>query len=313
MPASNPFPSDALEANRRGELSDAQRRGFGALSRYRRKSELSTAGFLLAGAILVGGFASPTASVALRVFITLACLAIAAWLVVRSITGSDAITRDLRETQVRSVEGAIGKRRLSGGGGRSVTTLFLDVGDSHFRVAPATYEAAPDAGIVRLYYLSHSRKVVNLERLRDEPLPEHVTSQGILGLLGQMIRSPSRREANEARAGLASIGEALQAPFVHAPAPPPPHARDPRPLREAILGTWANAVLRVTFSADGKVTTDLPGGRQEGHWSADGTEHLCADIMGHKETADAWVVGDQLTIVTAEGGMAFTRAADAGH
>ena len=301
----NPFPPEALDANRRGALSDAQRRGFGALSRYRRRSALSSAAFLVAGALLVIFFASPTSSPALRAFAPLVCLAIAAFLVARSITGGDSLTRDLRESRVQSIEGAIGKRRLSGG--RSVGSYFLDVGDKSFRVASGTYDAAPDAGVVRLYFLPLSRKVVNLERLANPSSPEPMTPQGIAGLLRQAIRSHSRPEANEARAELAGIGEALNARFLQSPVVPPPHTRDPRPLREAIIGTWTSGFVSVTFAADGKLRAHTLGAQRDGHWSVDGTGHLCADLTGERETADAWVVGNQLTIAAEDGGMTFTR------
>jgi len=44
------FPPEALEANRRGQLTDAQLQGFRGLSRYRRKDQLSWAGYLVGGA-----------------------------------------------------------------------------------------------------------------------------------------------------------------------------------------------------------------------------------------------------------------------
>src|SRR5271166_3763537 len=111
--ALNPFPPEALEANRRGELTDTQLRAFRGLSGYRRKSALRAAGFLAMGALLIGFFAAPTFSAASRVLITFGGLAIAAFLVVRSINGGDALTRDLRRVRVESVEGAIGKNRIS--------------------------------------------------------------------------------------------------------------------------------------------------------------------------------------------------------
>jgi hypothetical protein len=303
----NPFPPDALEANRRGELSEAQRRGFGALSRDRRRSGLSSAAFFTAGALLIAFFASPSASIVLRMLLTAAGLAIAAFLVVRSITGADALTRDLRRVQVQCAEGAIGKRRL-GASGR-VTTCFLDVGDQTFQVAPATYEAAPDAGRVRVYFLPRSRKVVNLERLPNAPLPDEVTPQGILKSLGAAIHSHNRREENEARAEIASLGDVVKASFAQSPAAPPPGARDPRPLDEAILGTWTNGLMKVTFSADGRVTTNMFGAARSGHWSVDPAGRLRADITGRLETADAWVAGNQLTVAAEGAGLTFTREA----
>jgi hypothetical protein len=305
----NPFPPDALDANRRGDLSDEQLRGFGALSRYRRRDSLSIAAFLVAGALLIGFFASPTSSAVLRALVTVGCLAIAAVLVVRSVTGSDALTRDLRRVQVQSVEGAIGKRRPASGG-RSVSTYFLDVGDRSFKVAPATYDAAPDAGIVRVYFLPRSRKIVNLERLPDPPLQSDLTPRGIVESLGTALWSHSRREANEARAGLAGVADALKATFAQSPGSPP-EVRDPRPLSDAIIGTWSNALMKVSFSADGRVAIRMFGTERDGHWSVDGTGRLRADITGRQETADAWVAGNQLT-VTAEGkSLTLTRESSA--
>lgn len=305
--AAHPFPPDALDANRRGELSDDQRSGFGALAGYRRRSALSSAALLVAGALLVVFFASPTASPVLRMLVPVTCLAITAVLVVRSVTGGDALTRDLRQGRVESVEGAVGKRRLSVSG-RSVTTYLLDVGDATFKVAPFTYDAAPDAGRVRAYFLPRSRNVVNLERLPDRPVDEReVTAQGILDSLRATILSPGP-QANEARAKLAGIGNALKGAFAESAAPP--QARDPRPLEEAILGTWSNQVMKVTFSSGGRVTAHMLGAIRDGHWSVEGGR-LRADITDHQETADAWVVGNQLTIAVEGRGLTLTRASGA--
>ena len=137
---------------------------------------------------------------------------------------------------------------------------FVDVGDSSFKVAPATYEAAPDAGIVRVYFLPRSRKVVNLERLPNAPLPHEVTLKGMAASLGAALLSHGRRQANEARADLAAVGDSITAAFVQsetAPSPPQPH--DPRPLGEAIVGTWSNAVMKVTFSEGGTITLRMLG------------------------------------------------------
>jgi len=57
------FPPEALEANRRGQLTDAQLQGFRGLSRYRRKDQLSWAGYLVGGGgLLIAFFASPSTS-----------------------------------------------------------------------------------------------------------------------------------------------------------------------------------------------------------------------------------------------------------
>jgi hypothetical protein len=307
-----PFPADALDANRRGELSESQRRGFGALSARNRRSALSGAAFLVAGALVIIFFASPTASPTLRMLIPLVALAIAGFVVVRSVTGSDALTRDLREGRVESVEGAIGKRRVSsGGGGRSVTTYFLDVGDRSFRVMSGTYEAAPDAGMVRLYFLPGSRKVVNLERLANPPAPTDLSPKGIASLLGTAFGPHSRREQNEARAGIASFGEAVQAAFSASAAAPPPGTRDSRPLAAAIVGTWTNGFITVTFSSDGAITTRMPHGEIRGRWSVDDAGRLNAEIAGRQQAAEAWITGHQLTIAAEGSGLTLRREGSA--
>lgn len=306
--ALNPFPPDALDANRRGELTDEQLRGFRGLSQYRRKSELSTAGFLVAGALLIGLFAAPSFSVVLRVLITFSCLAIAAFLVVRSISGGDALTRDLRRVRVHSIEGAIGKIRMSASGARSVTTYFLDVGDTRFKVAPMTFDAAPNAGYVRLYFLPHSRKVVNLERLPDHPVEPGTTVQDIVQSLGAGFRSHDRRELNEARATVAGLGSAMKAAFAQ-PITPPLDPPDPRPLGEAIVGTWSNGFVTAAFSADGSVTTSVLGREKAGRWSVDANGRLCADVTGQQQAVEASVAGDQLTISVEGKVLTFTRKA----
>jgi hypothetical protein len=301
----NLFPLDALEANRSGELSDDQLRTFLAISRYARKNELSAAGFFIAGALLIGFSTSPTASVFLRVLFTCICLATATFLVVRSVTGSDPLARDLRSVHVQSVEGAIGKRRRSSG--KTWSTYFLDVGDSAFKVARATYTEAPDARLVRLYFLPLSRKLVNLERLPNPALPHDVSVTGLATSFGAALLSGSRRRRNEVRAEFESVGDVLKASAGPAPVAPPPDGRDPRPLAEAVVGTWTNGLMKVTFSTDGTVTTNMLGVKRDGHWSVDGAGRLQSDITGTPGAADGWVVGNQLTIAVTGEGLTFTR------
>lgn len=307
------FMPEALDANRRGDLTDAQLRGFRGLSHYRRKSALGSAALLVAGAVLVGGFASPSASPTLRVLIPVVCLVIAAVLVTRSIAGTDALSRDLRRREVQFVEGAIGKSRI--GGGRAPDVVYLDVGDKRFKVSPATYDAAPDAGYVRLYFLPRSRKIVNLEILpnpafengvKQQDLVRGATPQAVLRTLGAAIHSQSRRETNEARANFAAIGDAAESMFAQS-ARPAPGARDPRPLGEAIVGTWTTGFMTVAFLADGSVTADMLGRRERGRWSVDSSGRLRADVMGQQQAAEAWIAGDRLTISAEGQDLTFTR------
>jgi len=49
----NCFPPDVLEANRRGELTDQQRKGFTAMAHSAQRNALSSAAFFVASAVLV--------------------------------------------------------------------------------------------------------------------------------------------------------------------------------------------------------------------------------------------------------------------
>jgi hypothetical protein len=291
----DPFMTDALDANRHGELTDQQRNGFAAWARSRRRSAFSTAGYLAAGAAIVLFFASPTASPTARALIPATALGIAAVLVIRAMTGADALTRDLRTPRVETAEGPIGKRQMSGRGGPQNHVYWLDVGNQTFKVGRTTFADAPDHGIVRLYFLPHSRKIVNLERLANPPLPDLGTPQGLVDSLRTALTAPSRSERNEARAAIAGVG------------PPAAASRDARPLAELIVGTWVSPLMTVTFSADGHVVLHMLGAERGGHWSIDGAGRLQSDIMGAPATTDAWVTGDQLTIALEDQNMIFTR------
>jgi hypothetical protein len=92
--------------------------------------------------------------------------------------------------------------------------------------------------------------------------------------------------------------EALKDAMLPPATPPPADRRDPRPLAEAIVGTWHWGLMRITFGADGGASATLPTGRsQSGRWSigADGKLHVAE--MGQDIATDAWVDGDTLTVV----------------
>jgi hypothetical protein len=245
------FAADALEANRRGELTDAQRQRFQGLSSYRRKDQLRVAALLLAVGLLIMFLASPSAPYAAHVLVPLGCFALAALLVMRSLTGGDALTRDLRRGRVRSVEGAIGKSRAVSTDESTGNDYFLDVGASRFV-------------------------------------------------------SPNIQRRNEARATIAGIGNAMQAAFAPV-TPPAAEACDPRPLAEAILGTWSNGFLTVTFSADGGVTAQGVGRGGPGRWSVDSEGQLHAQLGGQTLTARAWVTGDNLVVAAQRRSFTLSR------
>jgi hypothetical protein len=303
MTAPDPFPADALAVNRRGELSDQQRRGFGALASCRRRNGLTIAAFFTAGAGVVYFLASPATPAAIRNSLSGGALGIAAVLVLRSVSGSDALTRDLGESRVASVEGAIGKRMLSGRSG----SFLLQAGDATFRIGAAAYRALPGAGWARVYYLPLSRQVVNVELLPCASAPIDATVDGVVRGLGAAVFAPNRRERNEARAAIAALGDALRVPIAGTAQPPPAAERDPRPLAEAIVGTWTNGVMRLSFSANGTVDAKLFGAEHTGRWSIDEAGRLHSDITGHDEAAEAWIGGERLTIVAGSRSLTFSR------
>jgi hypothetical protein len=122
-------------------------------------------------------------------------------------------------------------------------------------------------------------------------------------LVGGLFCDPVK--AASARAELAAIGNAVRGDSV----PPPPGSRDPRPLAEAIVGTWRNPMMTVTFSADGTASmkSALPGVDREARWSVDASGKLVADIAGTTEPAEAWIASDRLTVVLGGQSLAFVR------
>ena len=173
---------------------------------------------------------------------------------------------------------------------------------------PLTYDAAPDAGYVRVYFLPLSRKVVNLERLPDRPVEPGATVRDIVHSLGAAVLSADRRERNEARATLAGIGTAMKAAMAQ-PTAPPTQAPDPRPLAEAIVGTWSNGFVTAAFSADGCVTMGVLGREKAGRWSVDADGRLHADVTGQQQALQARVTGEQLTIAAEGEVFTLTRTA----
>ncbi len=240
----NPLASEALDSNRRGELSAAQRDEFALLLQQRNRSAVGIAGALLVAALLVGVFAAPSVSAVWGIAIVVVTVGIAVSLILRVLTGGDkALGRDLRHGRVQAVTGPITKEQESAMDVDSTSVYVLKVGDQRFTVAAVTFEAAPRSGQVRLYYLPASRKVVNLEAFTD---------------------------------GL---------PTGH-----------PRPLAEAIIGSWRNHFAKATFTSNGRVTASVMGRHSAGQWSVDTEGRLHAEIAGRTEIAQASVSGDELRI-----------------
>ena len=312
----DPLSAADLDANRAGKLTDDQRRGLAGFERGVRKERVMMAVIfaVIAGLVLIsnGGKVSQTERLAVGGGLAV----VAVLLFVYGTIVTDAITRDLRAGRVAAIEGPIGKdRQNSHSGNSSHSFYFLEVGGRRLEVAGSTYDAAPDAGYVRVYVLPRSNKVVNFERLPDPPvtLPDAAQAPGVVGReLGAMAAgwlTGDFERKNEARAQMEAMGDALRAQVQGAATPPPAGARDPRPLAEAIVGEWKTPFMSVTFAGDGTVVATLPGGRrQQGRWSVGPDGKLRSNALGRDEAAEAWVAGDTLTISDGSQGMAFHRA-----
>jgi hypothetical protein len=304
MANNNPFPADALQANAANRLSAEQRTWLRSLAGNSRRNSMSLAFVAAVLAVILLFFADRGGSE--RILFGVGLLIVAGFFFVRGFLGADRLDRDLREGYVESIEGAIAKRRVSTGGRSSSVTHWIDVEHKQMRAFKDQYDAAPDAGYVRVYYVPHSMRVVNLERLADRPgdadaikSPMDVARAGMAGIF-----SFDEVKSAEARARLAAAGHAMTAG-----APPPASERDPRPLAEAIVGKWTNGMITLTFNADGTVDMNLPRGAQrQAHWSVDAQGRLVADVMGKQEAGEAWIAGDRLSITEGGEGIVLKRA-----
>ncbi len=306
------FSPDALEPNRAGRLTDIQRRQFGVVERAWRKNEIVFAGICAVIAGLLITSTGPAPNAAYRPLAAVAFAVIAVALLVHAMPGADRLSQDLRDGDVAVLEGAMGKHRsYTNSGNSSSESHYLDVRDQHFEVGRSEYDAAPDAGYVKLYYLPRSRRVVNLERLPDPPLPPDAmtapleTMKSVFGSL----KSHDPEARHEAMAEMAQLGAAFRAQVGRDVTPPPADQRDPRPLAEAIVGTWSSAFVTITFGADGSLEFRGPGGRsQTGRWSVDADGRLHEDGIGGGQAGDAWVAGDTLTLSADGEGIRLQRA-----
>jgi hypothetical protein len=70
----------------------------------------------------------------------------------------------------------------------------------------------------------------------------------------------------------------------------------PRPLAEAIIGSWRNHFAKATFTSNGCVTASVMGRHSAGQWSVDTEGRLHAAIGGRTEIAQASVNDDELRI-----------------
>ncbi len=303
-----------IEANRAGRLSDNQRRYLKADARSFSRGMLS--GALVAAVIgaLVATSNGPTPNAWTRPVATAAFL-LGALVCLFLAFRPNPEAGDASAGRVETVEGAIGKRSFSTSSrGSSSTSYYFELGEKRYSVGSAEYHAAPDMGWVRLYITPRSHKVVNFERLPDRAVPDlaGVTPAALLGHLGTALFSRDQQTRNETRAEMGALGNALKAQMgvTAAPATPPAASeRDPRPLDQAILGTWQMGPMSVTFMPDGTMVATFLGGRQrQGRWSIGPDGKLRADATGSPEPVDAWIANNTLTISQGGEAAAFHRA-----
>lgn len=298
MPPStvDPFPADALEANRSGSLSDEQRRHLRNYVTADRWNRVLVGLFFVFVGIVLTRTAGRGPNGWMLPWVGAAILVGGAAYVLHSLGFGDRLLADVREARVQQIEGAIVKLRTNTAVSNTRSApRFVRVEGKRFHVSPAGYTTAPDGGIVRLYYLPRSRRVVNLERLPDRPLPPGMMESPVevIRTLGKALRSRDPIEQAEANATLAALKSAIRGPA----APPPPEQRDPRPLAQAIVGRWRVGPLSLEFSRDGSVTLQPAGGESRtGRWWVDPEGHLHSDAQGEEQSGEAWIAGDALTL-----------------
>src|SRR5262245_41622654 len=163
------FPADALPENRSGHLTSDQARWFQRMVSGRRQSTRGLAGPVGALGALLLIMTGPAATAVKRHLAGWGFVAATA--VILAAPAFDPLAADVREGRVATVQGAVGKRRVQLSTRTGGTRYYLKVGAYQLRTYLSAYDAAPDAGYVRAYYLPRTRRLVNLERLPNPPLP----------------------------------------------------------------------------------------------------------------------------------------------
>jgi hypothetical protein len=284
---------DALIDNRAGRLTGAQHKNLGAMSRGWRTAEVQFAGVFAVIGLLVWFAEGPARYAVIKPLVGIAFLILAVTLVVIAVVGADPVTRDARAGRVASAEGAIRKwTETTHGRSSSTTSHYAEVDNIRVEMSQPTYQDVPGAGIVRIFYLPNSHRLVNFEQLADRPLPDGAMTDRHFAL---KAAAGSIFGSADARAEMAAMEHVMQAQVKTSLTPPA--AGETRPLGEALPGTWTNSMMTVTFGADGSVSAILPGGmKRSGHWSVDSSGHLVTDLMGRHGSLEAWVTGEELTV-----------------
>jgi hypothetical protein len=224
----------------------------------------------------------------------------------------DPLAADVRAQRVATVQGAVGKRRVQSGSRMGRTRYYVCVGDHQLQTSSSASDAAPDAGYVRAYYLPRTKRLVNLERLPNPPLPAGPDeARDMFGRMARAFATGDRAAFAEARANAAGLIDAAQEAIVE-PSDRPSKRLAGGLVREALVGRWTHPLVTVTLGEDGKATvTTMVGLAQAGHWSVDEHGRLLTDVTGTMAPTDAALDGGRLTIQLEGRRLTFTRAADA--
>ena len=221
----------------------------------------------------------------------------------------DPLAADVRDRRVETVEGAIGKRRVQSQTKTRPTRYYLNIAGRQLRTYLSAYDAAPDAGYVRAYYLPRTRRLVNLERLPNPPLPSNPDeAREMFGRIAAAVVSLDPVASAEARASAAGLIDAGRSIIEPSDSPDGPAAGGL--VRRSLVGKWTHPLVTITLTEDGTATvTTIMGARQAGHWSVDSQGRLLTDATGTMEPMDAALDGDRLTIRLEGRRLTLTRAA----
>lgn len=195
----------ALTANRNGRLTDEQARLWDQIAQNRRKQfHLAAVWDAVIGGLLVSAH-GPSSKAAARIALGLGALAAAPAIYLWP--NRSALAADVRSGTVLSIDGAVAKRRVSG---HTISFYYLDVAGRRFEISRHGYDAAPDAGLLRVYFLPRSRRVVNWERLPDPAVPAGPgAAWQVLDQLAAARRRHDPTAVAEARARLAALMNAI--------------------------------------------------------------------------------------------------------
>lgn len=301
------FPVEALPENSSGHLTGEQVIRFQRMVSGRRASARGLAVPFAAIGVLMLTLSGSAATASRRRDGGWAFLAVAAIIVAAPVF--DPLAADVREGRVETIQGAIGKRRVQSGRSTQPARYFLTIGGRQLRTFRSAYEQVPEAGYVRAFYLPRTRRLVNLERLPNPPLPANSDeARDMFGDIARAFVSGDRTALAEARANAAGLIDEAQKTFGRRSDDAPSEAVAGGLSREAIVGTWNHSLLTVRFAESGMATvTTIMGATQTGHWSIDADGRLLTDVTGTMAPTDATLDNGRLTIEFDGRRLAFNR------